>query len=406
VAVDTTPGPQLDEVASVPRRLLFLMATASGLAVASNYYVQALLPDMRNDLGLSAGLAALLISTAQIGYGVGLLAVLPLGDLLERRRLVTVLMALTATGLAAIGIARSPAALLAAIFFVGTTTVVAQVLTVFAAGLVPDRVRGRVVGAVMSGFSAGILLARTVSGLLAEVIGWRWVYGAVAVLMLGVTLALRAALPVARPNTPMRYGALLRSTGRLLLDEPVLRMRAVYCSSSFAAFSMLWASIALLLSAPPFDFSTGQIGLIGLIGAVGLFASPVVGWLSDRGAAPAATRVGAALLTLSWLPLALGKHSLGWLIVGVAGLCGGHQCLMVASFGEIYRIRPEARSRMNAALMVTYFVAGATASTVAAAVYPAFGWHGVCLAGAAAAAVSLVLSIVERRPVKDPATSR
>jgi predicted MFS family arabinose efflux permease len=382
------------------------MACASGLAIASNYYVQALLPDMRSDLGLSAGLAALLISTAQIGYGIGLALILPLGDLLERRRLVTVLMCLTGLGLAALGAARSAAALLAAIFFVGTTTVVAQVLTVFAAGLVPDRVRGRVVGAVMSGFSAGVLLARTVSGLLAEVIGWRWVYAVVAALTFLVALGLRAALPPSTPNSTMRYGQLLRSTGRLLLDEPVLRMRAVYCSSSFAAFSVLWASIALLLSAPPYNFSTGRIGLIGLIGGVGLFASPIVGWLSDRGAARAATRAGAALITLAWLPLALGGDSLGWLVVGVAMICAGHQCLMVASFGEIYRVRPEARSRMNAALMVTYFVAGATASTVAAGVYPSFGWNGVCVAGVTVAAVSLALSLFEHRAVTTPAISK
>jgi hypothetical protein len=116
--------------------------------------------------------------------------------------------------------------------------------------------------------------------------------------------------------------------------------------------------------------------------------------------------VGAALITAAWLPLRLGEHSLGWLVVGIAAICTGHQCLMVASFGEIYRIRPEARSRMNAALMVTYFLAGATASTVAAAVYPAFGWGGVCVAGALAAAVSLVLSILEHRPVTALAPSR
>jgi predicted MFS family arabinose efflux permease len=189
-----------------------------------------------------------------------------------------------------------------------------------------------------------------------------------------------------------------------LVDEPVLRVRAIYCSSSFAAFSMLWASVALLLSGQPFGYSTGKIGLVGLIGAVGLFASPIVGWLSDRGSARAATRVGAVLITAAWLPLQLGRYSLGWLIVGVAAICAGHQCLMVASFGEIYRIRPEARSRMNAALMVTYFVAGATASTVAAGVYPAFGWNGVCVAGAVAASVSLVLSVVEHRSTTTPAT--
>jgi predicted MFS family arabinose efflux permease len=390
----------------VPRRLIVLMATASGLAIASNYYVQALLPDMRHDLGLSAGLAALLISTAQLGYGIGLLLILPLGDLLERRRLVTVLMTLTGLGLAALGAATSAAALLAAIFFVGAATVVAQVLTVFAAGLVPERVRGRVVGGVMAGFSAGVLLARTVSGLLAEVIGWRWVYGGAAVLMCLTAFVLHTALPRSRASSRMRYDELLRSTGRLLLQEPVLRVRAIYCSSSFAAFSILWASVALLLSAPPYDFSTGEIGLIGMIGAVGLVASPIVGWLSDRGATRAATRVGAALITAAWLPLRLGGHSLGWLVVGVAAICAGHQCLMVASFGEIYRIRPEARSRMNAALMVAYFLAGATASTVAAAVYPAFGWGGVCVAGALAAAVSLVLSVLEHHPVTALAPSR
>jgi predicted MFS family arabinose efflux permease len=383
----------------VSHLLIVTMATASGLAIASNYYVQALLPDMRSSLGLAAGTAALLISAAQLGYGVGLALILPLGDLLERRRLVTALMLAVAVGLATIGAAQSVALAFAAVVFVGMVTVVAQVLTVFAASLVREEVRGRVVGAVMSGFSAGVLLARTASGLLAEAIGWRGVYVLACAVMAAATLALRASLPVSRPVLTLGYRLLLTSTAAMFGREPVLRRRAVYCSSSFAAFSTLWAAVALLLSGPPYHYSTGRIGTVGLIGVVGLVASPLVGWLSDRRASHVATRAGALLITTAWLPLWRGGHSFGWLVVGIALIVAGHQCLMVTSFGEIYRLPPELRSRLNAALMVTYFVAGAGASTAVAGLWPAFGWSGVCVAGATCAAVSVALSVTERRDV-------
>jgi predicted MFS family arabinose efflux permease len=370
------------------------MAAATGVSVANNYYAQPLLPVMRQDLHLSSAAAGLIVTVAQIGYAAGLLLLLPLGDRLERRRLVVVLSLLGAVALVVLAAAPTGGVLLPAAFAVGALSVLAQLLVPFAASLAADHERGRVVGLVMSGLLLGILLARTVAGLLADIGSWRVVYLVAAGLMVVQALVLRNRLPRYREPVDASYPALLASVWRLLREEPVLRLRSAYGLLGFATFSVLWTSMAFLL-ADRWHLSPAVIGLFGLAGAAGALAATGAGRLSDRGHERMATAGSAGLLTVSWLPLWLGSRSLVLLVVGILVLDVGAQALHITNQGEIYRLRPEARSRLTSAYMVLYFVGGAAGSAVSAAVYSAHRWAGVSIVGAAFAAATLVVFLVQ-----------
>lgn len=378
------------------RTLVLLMAVATGLTVANNYYAQPLLPVMRHDLHLSSAVAGLIVTAGQVGYAVGLLLLLPLGDLVERRRLVVVLSAGAAASLVCFGLSPSAAVVLPAALLVGVLSVLAQVLVPFSASLAGAEERGRVVGLVMSGLLLGILLARTVAGLLAQVGSWRVVYFVAAGLMAGQAVVLHHELPRHRERTRMSYAPLLLSVVRILREERVLQLRAAYGLFSFATFSVLWTAMAFVL-ADRYHFGPAVIGLFGLIGAAGALTATVAGRLSDAGHEHATTGVATVLLAASWLPLWLGSRALGWLVVGILVLDVGTQALHITNQGAIFRLRPEARSRLTSAYMVAYFIGGAVGSAVSAALYARHGWAGVSLTGEGFAAATFVLWVLTRR---------
>jgi predicted MFS family arabinose efflux permease len=383
------------------------MALATGAAVANNYFAQPLLPVIGRDLHLSAGTAGLIVTVAQLAYAASLFFVLPLGDLLERRRLVVTLSLATAVGLVWFGLSPRGPLILAAAAAVGSTTVMAQVLVPFAASLASDGERGRVVGTVMSGLLVGVLLARTVAGALAQLGTWRTVYLASAGVMLLQALVLNRALPRWRNTERLPYGRILASTLRLALEEPLLRLRAAYGFLSFATFSVLWTSMAFLL-AHRYHLGPALIGLFGLAGAAGALTATRAGRRSDRGLLRSTTLATSGLLVLAWAPLWLGSRSLWPFVVGIVLLDIGAQGLHISNQGAIYRIRPEARSRVTSVYMVTYFCGGALGSALSTRVYASAGWNGVSLLGAgfgaAAALLALVATTVPRlRRVEDPA---
>ncbi|HZU73344.1 MAG TPA: MFS transporter [Acidimicrobiales bacterium] len=374
------------------RSLVTVMAVATGLAVANNYYAQPLLPVMGRDLHLRPGVAGLIVTVAQVGYALGLVLLLPLGDLLERRRLVAVLS--VGTGLALFWLGASPSAawLLPASLTVGALSVLAQILVPFSASLAPEAERGRVVGMVMSGLLIGILLARTVAGLLAAAGTWRSVYfvaGAAMVVQGGV---LGWRLPRWREANRLSYPRLIWSVAELLRDEPVLRLRSAYGLFSFGTFSVLWTSMAFQL-ARRYHYSPAVIGLFGLAGAAGAVTATVAGRLSDKGHGRRSTAVATFLLVASWAALWVGGTHLVAMVVGIVVLDIGAQGVHITNQGEIYRLRPEARSRLTAAYMFVYFVGGAVGSVTSALVYDRLGWGGVCLVGAALAAGSFLLCV-------------
>jgi len=375
--------------------LVVVMAVATGLSVANNYYAQPLLPAIGRTLHMGAGSTGLIVTAAQVGYAAGLVLLLPLGDLTERRRLVSILSAATGFALFALGASPTWSFLLPAALVVGFLSVLAQILVPFAASLASDEERGRVVGLVMSGLLIGILLARTAAGLLAEAGTWRVVYfvsGAAMILEAGV---LRWLLPEWRSQEASTYPRMVASVGRLLREEPLLRLRALYGLLSFGSFSVLWTSIALLL-ADRYHYSSGVIGLFGLAGAGGAAAATVAGRLSDRGLVKVSTGVTAGLLLASWAALWAGGSNLALLVIGIVVLDVGAQGLHITNQGEIYKIRPEARSRLTAAYMFLYFVGGAAGSVLSTTLYSAMGWGGVCLAGAAFGAGDVLVWLAMR----------
>ena len=373
------------------RALVLLFAVATGQAVASNYLAQPLLDVISHHFHISSGVAGLIVTSAQVGYALGLIFMLPLGDLLERRRLITVLAAITAAGLAAAAFSPSVAVFMAAVGIVGFTSVMAQILVPFAATLAEPAVRGRVVGTIMSGLMLGILLARTASGLIAQVTGWRGVYLIFAVLMVAQLFALRAVLPTYTADLKLRYAGLMASVFRIAREEPVLRLRAVYGIVSFSTFSILWTVLAFQLSGPPYDYSEGVIGLFGLVGAAGAATASVVGRFTDRGWARALTGISTLLLLAGYVLLWRGAVSLPALLAGILLMDIGSSGLHLSNQSEIFRIRPEARSRVNAFYMTTCFVGAAGGSAVAAFVYERWAWDGVCVMGAAISVFGLAL---------------
>lgn len=288
----------------------------------------------------------------------------------------------------------------AAVFFVASALVgvfaaTAQILVAFAANMAAPRERGKVVGTVMSGLLLGILGARTVAGYLAQLAGWRAVYWFAAALILLLAAALRLRLPQAPPATDLRYTALLRSVFALLREEPVLRVRSLYGALGFAGFSALWAPLGLMLAGPPHHLSTGLIGLFGLAGMAGALGAPLAGRRADRGAAGRTTLLCALLLTVSWLPTGLGRSSIPMLVLGIVVFDFACQSLHITNQSEIYRLRPDARSRLTSAYMTCYFLGGVVGSALASVVYAADGWRGDCVLGAVFGACTIVLWAVQ-----------
>ncbi|MFJ5723237.1 MFS transporter [Streptomyces sp. NPDC093149] len=374
------------------RRTTLLFAVASGVAVANVYFAQPLLVTLSRDFGISASTVGVVVTLTQIGYGLGLFLLVPLGDLVDRRSLVVTQLALLAAALAATGTAATAPILLTALAAVGLLAVVTQTLVVFAASLSAPERRGRAVGLVTSGIVIGILLARTVSGALADFAGWRSVYLTSAALTLVLALALYRVLP-RRPAAPsaMRYTRLLRSTLMLFAEERVLRVRALLALLIFAAFSTLWSCVALPLSAPPLSLSHTAIGAFGLAGAAGALAAAPAGRLHDRGLAGRTTGIALGLLTASWLPLALTRQSLWALAIGAVLLDLAVQAVHVTNQSLIYAVRPDAGSRLIGGYMIFYSVGSATGALASTTVYARAGWGAVCLLGAAFSALALVV---------------
>ena len=378
----------------VSRPLVLLMAVAAGVSVANLYYSQPLLDLIGRDLHIGSSAVGILVTVTQLGYAAGLLFVLPLGDLLERRTLIVGMTLATVVALVLTAFAQNEVWLLSMLLVVGLLSVVAQVVVPLAAALASDDDRGSVVGTVMSGLLIGILLARTLAGLLAEVGGWRSVYLVAAGISLVLAVGLWRGLPVSPPTVRTSYAGLLSSVVRLVRTEPVLRRRMLYGALAFAQFSILWTAITGLLSAAPYHYSEAVIGLFGLAGVAGAVAAPLVGRLADGGRQIYAAVGSGVILVLSWGLLGAGKASLLALLAGVVLLDLASQSLQVTNQSAIYTLAEDARARVNAAYMTAYFVGGAVGSWVATRVASTYHWSGVCVLGAALGVVLLVSVVI------------
>ncbi|ROU02258.1 MFS transporter [Marinobacter sp. R17] len=377
--------------------LTFVMAVACGLAVANIYYAQPLLDTLARDFDISRGTAGIIITMTQLGYAAGLMLLVPLGDLLERRRLITVITGVTVLSLIGMALAPTSSLFILAALITGITAVVAQILVPFAAHMASDAERGRVVGRVMTGLLLGILLARVVSGGIADLLGWRTVYWIGAGIMLLQALALRRLLPEEPPQSKMPYGRLLLSVITLMQEEALLRRRIIYGALGFASFSAFWTTIPFLLAQAPYHSPDSVIGLFGLLGVAGALCANLAGSLHDKGYSRIGTGLFQALMGLSFVLMAVLPESLTAIIIGIIVLDLGVQGNQILNQSAIYQIRPEARSRITTAYMTCYFLGGGAGSAGAAYLFQFAGWTGACALGMALGATGVLFWLTEPR---------
>ncbi|QIL73643.1 MFS transporter [Diaphorobacter sp. HDW4B] len=379
--------------------LVFMFAIASGLSVANVYYALPLLDALARDFGISHAAVGGVVTATQLGCGLALLLVVPLGDLVDRRRLMGVQLVALVAALLMVGVAPSTVWLLAGMLLVGLLgTAMTQGLIAYAASAASPEERGRVVGGTQSGVFIGLLMARVFSGAVSDLAGWRGVYFCAALLMLAVAFPLWRRLP-ALPRTAgaTDYWALIASMLILLMQDRVLQIRGVLALLMFAAFNIFWSALVLPLSAPPFAFSHTAIGAFGLVGVVGALAAARAGRWADQGRGQVVSGAALVILLLSWLPLSWMHSSLIALVVGIVLLDLGGQALHVTNQSMIFRSRPEAHSRLVGLYMLFYAVGSGLGAIGTTAMYAWAGWSGVCWLGAGVSLLALLFWWATRR---------
>lgn len=400
----TGPGPHADAAPEAPapravmsRGLTFLFAAAGGAAVGNLYWAQPLLDFIAGDLQTSPATAGWLVTATQVGYAIGIVLVVPLGDVLDRRRLVPAMMGFGTLALLACALAPSIGVLLGVIALLGVTTVAGQLLAPLAGDLADDSRRGRVVGTVASGILTGILVSRTISGLVADAAGWRAVFVGAAVLDVVLAVLLARAIPRLAPKTRLAYPALIASVAAVVRRERTVRWTLVLGATGFAAFTMFWTALTFLLSAPPFDYPVSVIGLFGLAGLAGALAAQRAGGLHDRGWSLPATGAAWVLMLISFVVAGLGARSVVLVVVAIVLLDVAVQTSNLLNQSRMFAVSGEARSRLNTAFVAGNFTGGALGSAAATVLWSTGGWTAVALAGVVLSGFGLVVWALGRR---------
>jgi predicted MFS family arabinose efflux permease len=361
-------------------RQVFLMALSCALAVSPIYYHQPLLPQIASTFAVSAARGSLIATLTQLGYAIGLLLFVPLADGVQPRTLASRAIIANAVALMACAAAPSFVVLATCSFLVGMTAISAQIIIPAISGRATPAMRGRIVGSLLGGLSSGVLLARTLSGVIGALLGWRSIFGIAAAIDLALLVVIRE-LPVSTTLAAIRYRQLMRSLADLVREERLLRISATMGFLVFAAFSALWATLAALLARPPYHYGPATIGAFGLVGLVGLSVSSqlgaIVDWIGARNIASA----GALTVALAFAFVAAGGRSLAWLVVGMVLLDLGNRASFIANQARIYALRSEARSRLNTVYMVAYFLGGAVGAALGGVGALRGAWPGLAAVG-------------------------
>ncbi len=379
----------------IPPGLTMLLAVTAGIAVANIYYAQPMVGLIAASFGTSGPAAVECVTAAQLGYAAGIVLLVPLGDRLDRRQLILGQGVLLTVALVAAAAAPSLALLAAASVVIGVASTLAQQAVPFAAELADEAQRGRVVGQVMSGLLAGILLARTVSGVVGEQVGWRPMFLLGALTELALLAWLWRALPRSRPVGRGSYGALMLSLLVLWARHRPLRRAALVQGFLFGGFSAFWSTLALMLAQPPYRLGAEAAGLYGVVGLAGVLVAPVAGRLADRRGPWLVGLAGTLLVIPGWAALAFLPGLIG-IGVGVVLLDAGVQATLIANQATIFALDPAARSRLNTVFVTGIFVGGAIGSAGGSLAWAAAGWPGVIGFGAVSAALALAAHLLGR----------
>lgn len=362
-------------------KILLMMAVISGVAVANLYYNQPLLPVIAESFQASTQQVGLIPMMTQIGYALGLLLFVPLGDIVERRRLIVIMLIATALSLVIAALSPNISGLIFASLLIGMTTVIPQLVIPFAVFLVVPEKRGKAVGMVMSGLFIGIVLARITSGFVGENWGWRSMYFAASCLMILMAVISTVVLPKAKPSITLSYSQLILSLGSLIREQSLLRQVALVGAMSFGAYSIFWSTMAFFLNAAPLNYSSQVAGLFGLVGIAGAIAAIVAGRMADRKNPRLISILGVMISTSSFLVFMLAKYQLWGLILGVILLDLGVQTTQISNQAQIYSLPTKIHSRLNTVYMVSYFVGGAMGSYWGNYAWNNWQWSGVCGVG-------------------------
>ncbi|GAA1650605.1 MFS transporter [Actinoplanes couchii] len=388
-----------------------VFAIAAGLAVGNLYWAQPLIEIISDAFGVSSTAAAVLVTVTQIGYAAGIFLLVPLGDVLNRRRFIPLMLTLSAVMLAGAALAPAYGVLLAALGGLGLTTVGAQLLTPLASELAEPERRGSVVGTVASGALIGIMGSRTISGVVADLFGWRAIFALAAVATVIVAVVLHRIIPELGPREPIPYPRLLRSVFTTIAQHRAVPPTLVISAATFAVLSLFWTSLTYLLTADPFGYTVTQIGLVGLAGLAGAIAARNAGALHDRGWSVPANGAATTLLALSLLLAWAGRTSIIALIIAVILLDVAVQATLVLGQTRLFALDPAARSRLNTAVVVANFLGGAIGSALAGPLWATGGWTAIMLAALALTLTALTVWTLTRArlatpPVRTPTSDR
>ena len=359
--------------------MILLFAIAGGIAVGNLYWAQPLLANIAVALDISQGAAGLLITLTQLGYACGVFLLVPLGDRVNRHRLIPILMA--ASSLALFGCACAPnyTVLALSLTAVGFLTVSGQILIPFAGDLATNQQRGRVVGTISSGMLTGILLSRTVSGMLGDAMGWRTIYFVAAAVTLLLAILMAVRLPAEQRTKTMSYPRLLLSIFEVVARYRAVQITLILGACCFSVFTMFWTSLTFLLSSAPYSYSTTQIGLMGFVGLAGALAARRAGKFHDKGWSMQATGAGLLLGMLSLAISGVASGSIYLLLLAILLIDIAIQGINVLNSTRLLTILPEARSRLNSAFVVSCFLGGALGSMLAGVLWQHGGWYWVTI---------------------------
>ena len=372
------------------RGLILLMALTSGLTIASTTYNQPLLGLMAKDFGVSRDNIGLVATLTQIGYGSGMLFLIPLGDIKERKSLIIKVLTLSSIALVLLSISMNFYWLLGASFLVGFSSIITQLLVPFAASIALPERRGNVIGSIISGLITGILVSRVISGFIGPRLGWRAMYVIATFLIILLTLTLKKYLPSSNPTSKEKYKDIMISLVGIIKENPVVRSSSIIGPCIFASFQLFWTSIVFYLESPVYNLGSEVAGLFSLVGIVGVFLVPYMGTLSDKKSPRFAIGVSATLAFSSFIILYLFGSNLIGLIIGVMILDFSVNSSQVSNQARINAIDSPARNRYNSIFMSAYFFVGSLGSYLGSYSYNNFGWLGVCIVGFILVSIALI----------------
>ena len=376
--------------------MVFLFACACGIVVANLYYAQPLIALISPEIGLSESAASLIVTLTQLGYCIGLVLLVPLGDLIENRKLVICTICAAILALFIAMLAPTAGWFLFSAFMIGIGSVAVQMLLPIAAHITPEHRRGRTIGNIMSGLMLGIMLARPFSSLVADFFGWRTVFGVSATLLIVLAVILWFLLPIRKPQSNHHYFSLIASLWTLLRETPILQRRAIYQAALFASFTLFWTMTPILLAGPLFQFSQQDIALFTLAGAIGVIAAPIAGRMADSGHTKIGTGFSIASVAVAFLLAQIGGHgSLVALVMAGILLDLGVQSNTVMGQRTIYLLGADVRSRLNGLYIAIFFAGGAIGSAIASIAYVYGGWSLVAWIGFAFPIMALMFFFTE-----------